>query len=110
MDRWCLFDRPENLEYVLKTNFANYPKGRSFTYPSHDLLGQGIFNTDHELWKSQRKTASLEFSTRTLRDLMVKSNRSSVQQRLLPVLDQVATSRLVRNGITLNSLIFMDFT
>lgn len=70
--------RPENLEYVLKTNFANYPKGRSFTYPSHDLLGQGIFNSDHELWKMQRKTASLEFSTRTLRDLMVKSNRTSV--------------------------------
>ncbi|KAG0622514.1 hypothetical protein M758_3G102800 [Ceratodon purpureus] len=85
--------RPENLEYVLKTNFANYPKGRSFTYPSHDLLGQGIFNTDHDLWKMQRKTASLEFSTRTLRDLMVKSNRSSVQQRLLPTLAEVAASR-----------------
>lgn len=85
--------RPENLEYVLKTNFANYPKGRSFTYPSHDLLGQGIFNTDHELWKMQRKTASLEFSTRTLRDLMVKANRSSVGQRLLPVLADVARNR-----------------
>lgn len=85
--------RPENLEYVLKTNFANYPKGRSFTYPSHDLLGQGIFNTDHDLWKMQRKTASLEFSTRTLRDLMVKSNRNSVQQRLLPVLADFAHSR-----------------
>lgn len=85
--------RPENLEYVLKTNFANYPKGRSFTYPSHDLLGQGIFNSDHELWKMQRKTASLEFSTRTLRDLMVKSNRTSVQQRMLPVLAEIANNR-----------------
>lgn len=78
---------------MLKTNFANYPKGRSFTFPSHDLLGQGIFNTDHDLWKMQRKTASLEFSTRTLRDLMVESNRSSVRQRLLPVLADVARSR-----------------
>lgn len=84
--------RPENLEYVLKTNFVNYPKGRHFTYPSHDLLGEGIFNTDHDLWKMQRKTASLEFSTRTLRDLMVRSNRNSVQERLLPVLHEFAKS------------------
>lgn len=87
----------------MKTNFANYPKGRSFTYPSHDLLGQGIFNTDHDLWKMQRKTASLEFSTRTLRDLMVKSNRNSVQERLLPVLSDFAKSRYLHLSLSLTT-------
>lgn len=36
------------------------------------LLGHGIFNVDGELWKKQRKTASLEFASRNLRDFSTK--------------------------------------
>jgi cytochrome P450 len=36
------------------------------------LLGHGIFNVDGELWKRQRKTASLEFASRNLRDFSSK--------------------------------------
>lgn len=34
---------PENLEYVLKTNFANYVKGEFFFSRMQQLLGHGIF-------------------------------------------------------------------
>ena len=33
-----------------------------------DLLGNGIFNSDGEVWRQQRKTASFEFASRVLRD------------------------------------------
>jgi len=36
------------------------------------LLGDGIFNVDGESWKKQRKTASLEFASRNLRDFSTK--------------------------------------
>ncbi|GAU39402.1 hypothetical protein TSUD_323500, partial [Trifolium subterraneum] len=63
---------PVNVEHVLKTNFSNYPKGEVYHSYMEVLLGHGIFNVDGELWKKQRKTASLEFASRNLRDFSTK--------------------------------------
>ncbi|XP_004510551.2 cytochrome P450 704B1 [Cicer arietinum] len=63
---------PVNVEHVLKTNFNNYPKGEVYHSYMEVLLGHGIFNVDGELWKKQRKTASLEFASRNLRDFSTK--------------------------------------
>jgi fatty acid omega-hydroxylase len=62
---------PENLEYVLKTNFKNYPKGNVFFDMFEELLGHGIFNIDGQPWFHARKTASHLFKTSTLRDCML---------------------------------------
>eukprot|EP00439_Symbiodinium_sp_Y106_P040103 s4880_g4.t3 len=51
-----------NVEYMLKQNFNNFPKGEFFNSIAHDLLGNGIFNVDGEDWVMQRKTASLMFT------------------------------------------------
>ncbi|GJN26678.1 hypothetical protein PR202_gb14629 [Eleusine coracana subsp. coracana] len=59
---------PANVEYILKTNFANYGKGVMTHDVLEDLLGDGIFNVDGAKWRHQRKAASLEFSTRILRE------------------------------------------
>ncbi|KAM1065452.1 hypothetical protein TB1_020299 [Malus domestica] len=59
---------PANVEHVLKTNFANYPKGEVYRSYMKVLLGDGIFNVDGELWRKQRKTASFEFASKNLRD------------------------------------------
>ncbi|OEL17280.1 Cytochrome P450 704C1 [Dichanthelium oligosanthes] len=59
---------PGNIEYILKTNFANYGKGSTMHGVAEDLLGDGIFCVDGEKWRHQRKVASHEFSTRVLRD------------------------------------------
>ncbi|KAJ1403524.1 Cytochrome P450 [Sesbania bispinosa] len=61
---------PRNLEHILKTRFDNYPKGPTWHAVFHDLLGDGIFNSDGDTWLFQRKTAALEFTTRTLRQAM----------------------------------------
>ncbi|PKU62118.1 cytochrome P450 86A8 [Dendrobium catenatum] len=78
---------PRNLEHILKTRFDNYPKGPTWHAVFHDLLGDGIFNTDGDTWLLQRKTAALEFTTRTLRTAMSRWVSRSIQQRLLPILD-----------------------
>jgi cytochrome P450 len=59
---------PANVEYILKTNFANYGKGVMMYDVAKDLLGDGIFNVNGAKWRHQRKVASHEFSTRVLRD------------------------------------------
>ncbi|KAI3959353.1 hypothetical protein MKW98_018943 [Papaver atlanticum] len=59
---------PANVEHVLKTNFNNYPKGEAFHELMEGFLGDGIFNSDGEMWRRQRKIASLEFASRNLRN------------------------------------------
>ncbi|XP_031281277.1 cytochrome P450 94A1-like [Pistacia vera] len=81
---------PLNIEHVLKTNFENYPKGDRFTLVLEDFLGRGIFNSDGELWKVQRKTASYEFNTRSLRNFVLESVRSEILSRLLPILSKAS--------------------
>ncbi|XP_077210106.1 cytochrome P450 94B3-like [Tasmannia lanceolata] len=84
--RTIITANPDNVEYMLKTNFHNFPKGKPFTEMLGDLLGHGIFNVDGELWHTQRKLASHEFTTNSLREFVVKTLESEVNDRLLPIL------------------------
>ncbi|KAE8724612.1 CYP704B1 protein [Hibiscus syriacus] len=53
--------------YTYIADPANVEHGE--TYHSYmEVLGNGIFNVDGELWKKQRKTASFEFASKNLRD------------------------------------------
>ncbi|XP_055806689.1 cytochrome P450 86B1-like [Solanum dulcamara] len=77
---------PRNLEYLLKTNFSNFPKGDYFRSTVRDLLGDGIFNADYDIWQKQRKTASIEFHSAKFRNMTTDSLLELVHSRLLPVL------------------------
>ncbi|PRQ59927.1 putative abieta-7,13-dien-18-ol hydroxylase [Rosa chinensis] len=59
---------PANVEYLLKTNFANYGKGEYVHSLISDVVGDGIFSVDGEKWRHQRKTSSSHFSTKILRE------------------------------------------
>ncbi|XP_050239110.1 cytochrome P450 86A1-like [Quercus robur] len=81
---------PKNIEHILRTKFDNYPKGPDWQAAFHDLLGQGIFNSDGETWLIQRKTAALEFTTRTLRQAMSRWVNRTIKSRLWCILDKAA--------------------
>ncbi|XP_044490946.1 cytochrome P450 704B1 [Mangifera indica] len=80
---------PANVEHVLKTNFANYPKGETYHSYMEVLLGDGIFNVDGELWRKQRKTASLEFASKNLRDFSTRVFRE-YSLKLCSILSQAS--------------------
>eukprot|EP01018_Ginkgo_biloba_P027841 Gb_41154 [translate_table: standard] len=80
---------PANVEYILKTRFSSFPKGRIFTNVFRDLLGYGIFNADGELWTQQRRAAVGEFNSSLSFDHMTKSLQETVCGRLIPILDGV---------------------
>ncbi|XVF80088.1 hypothetical protein PTKIN_Ptkin15bG0042200 [Pterospermum kingtungense] len=79
---------PKNLEHILKTRFDNYPKGPTWQAVFHDLLGQGIFNSDGDTWLFQRRTAALEFTTRTLRQAMARWVSRAIKLRFCPILEE----------------------
>ncbi|KAJ0042837.1 hypothetical protein Pint_18462 [Pistacia integerrima] len=79
----------------VRTNFENYPKGDKFIFLLEDFLGRGIFNSDGELWKVQRKTASYEFNTKSLRNFVMENVGSEILSRLVPTLSKASKSEQV---------------
>lgn len=90
---------PANIEYILKTNFPNYVKGPAAHEIQYDLLGDGIFNSDGEMWKLQRKSASLEFSSKMLRDYSTNTFRKYAFKLAMILEEQIGHSnnKLVAN-------------
>lgn len=76
--------RPLVVDHLLRSNFSNYVKGGRTRAALSDLLGHGIFNADGHLWSLQRKTASREFTTRSLKSFVSDVVRFQLRDRLLP--------------------------
>ena len=61
---------PKTLEFVLKTQFESFEKGKYIDARFHDVLGNGIFNADGQNWKIQRKTAANIFNIKAFKDFV----------------------------------------
>jgi cytochrome P450 len=77
---------PNNVEYMLKTRFENYPKGKPFSMILGDFLGRGIFNVDGDLWRFQRKMARLELNKYSIRSFAFEIVNYEIKNRLVPLL------------------------
>ncbi|XP_010429263.1 PREDICTED: alkane hydroxylase MAH1 [Camelina sativa] len=85
---------PANIHYIMSSNFANYPKGSEFR-KLFDVLGDGIFNADSELWKDLRKSAEGMMSHPDFQRFTVRTSMSKLEKGLVPLLDCVAEKKLV---------------
>ncbi|KAI8830266.1 cytochrome P450 [Chytriomyces cf. hyalinus JEL632] len=61
---------PKIVEYILKTKFSVFEKGSIFRTRAQDVLGHGIFNSDGDQWKSQRKLAANIFNVKNFKDFV----------------------------------------
>ncbi|KAK8938647.1 Cytochrome P450 86A1 [Platanthera zijinensis] len=96
---------PRNMEHVLRARFENYPKGPIWQSAFHDLLGLGIFNSDGDTWLLQRKTAALEFTTRTLRLAMARWANRSIKTRLWRILADTSNAASMCSVVDLQDLL-----
>merc|ERR1711972_1271430 len=74
-----------NIQWILKTNFKNYPKGPVMLTLFNELLGNGIFNADGELWFHQRKTTSHMFTANLFKEhiwTVVRRNARKVRSMM----------------------------
>ncbi|KAD3337599.1 hypothetical protein R6Q59_027549 [Mikania micrantha] len=76
----------QNVEYMLKTRFENYPKGKAFNAILGDFLGRGIFNADGESWRFQRKMACLELGKMSMRSYAFEVVNYEIDHRLIPLI------------------------
>ncbi|XP_021844184.1 cytochrome P450 94A1 [Spinacia oleracea] len=90
-----LTGNPATVEHILKNQFPVYQKGPFQKTILKDLLGDGIFNVDGEIWKFQRRVASYEFSTKSLRKFVETVVDTELSDRLIPLLSDSAKNRTV---------------
>eukprot|EP01018_Ginkgo_biloba_P034884 Gb_13905 [translate_table: standard] len=82
---------PANLEYILKTNFTNFPKGDYFRNIFVDVFGDAMFTTDDERWTRQRKCGGILLNAGNFRKYSTEWLEHLVYGRLLPILQQANT-------------------
>ncbi|KAK8476128.1 hypothetical protein V6N13_102278 [Hibiscus sabdariffa] len=83
---------PSNVEYMLKTNLNNLPKGSHYRERFLDLLGDGIFNSDDESWKQQRQLAKVEMHSSRFVQHSFRAMQDIVHRKLLVLLEKLAVS------------------
>ncbi|CAA0828020.1 Cytochrome P450 94B1 [Striga hermonthica] len=82
-----------NVSHILKSAFHKYPKGDLLRDMLRDLLGDGIFNADGDIWKFQRQVSSHQFNTRSLRKFVEQVVDVELDSRLIPILENAAGKR-----------------
>ncbi|KAL0292866.1 UNVERIFIED_CONTAM: Alkane hydroxylase MAH1 [Sesamum radiatum] len=60
-----------------------------------DVLGDGIFNSDADLWRSQRKQARALITHERFRKFLIKTSWEKVEKGLIPVLEHVSEQGMV---------------
>ncbi|CAI9758271.1 unnamed protein product [Fraxinus pennsylvanica] len=85
---------PANVHFIMSANFANFPKGPEFK-KIFEVLGDGIFNTDLDLWKNQRKQARGLLNHERFRKFLMRTSSEKVVKGLIPVLEHVAKEGFV---------------
>ncbi|CAG8561406.1 4604_t:CDS:2 [Funneliformis mosseae] len=89
LGRIITINNPECIEHVLKTNFENYHKSPILQSILYDVLGDGIFNTNGNAWKMQRKLSTHLFNGRKFREIISVVFKEETE-KVLNTLDKLA--------------------
>ncbi|KAL3849690.1 hypothetical protein ACJIZ3_011572 [Penstemon smallii] len=85
---------PANVHYIMSENFQNFPKGPKFR-EIFDVLGDGIFNSDSDSWKEQRKVTRALITHQLFNRHLVKMSVDKVVKGLIPILEMVCEKNQV---------------
>ncbi|GER35131.1 cytochrome P450 family protein [Striga asiatica] len=77
---------PADVHYIMSSNFSNFPKGPRFR-EIFDVLGRGIFNSDSDSWRSQRKAARALIGHRGFSERLSIVNLEKLEAGLIPVFE-----------------------
>nr|GEV23988.1 cytochrome P450 [Tanacetum cinerariifolium] len=80
---------PLDIQHILCKNFSNYSKGDRFR-EIFDVLGDGIFTSEGELWEIQRKITMSLFKHPKYQSLLETIPWNKVENGLLPILESIS--------------------
>lgn len=77
---------PADIHHIFSRNFSNYPKGPHFR-KIFDILGDGIFGADFDLWEIHRRTTLAQLTHSDFHSFLETTVWTKVETGLFPVLD-----------------------
>ncbi|KAA8523446.1 hypothetical protein F0562_009869 [Nyssa sinensis] len=80
---------PANINHILSKNFSNYPKGPDFK-KIFEILGDGILNSESELWEFHRKTTMSLMHNAKFQNFLERTSWHTVEKVLVPVLERAS--------------------
>ncbi|PIN03669.1 Cytochrome P450 CYP4/CYP19/CYP26 subfamily [Handroanthus impetiginosus] len=80
---------PANVHHILTKNFSNFSKGPEFK-KIFDVLGEGIFAAEAELWENQRRTIKSLMNRTSFQEYVAKTSWNKVETCLIPLLELVS--------------------
>jgi len=85
---------PPNVHHIMSKNFDNYSKGPKFN-EIFDVLGDGIFNADFELWKYHRRMAQSFLTHPRFHRFLVERVWEKAENGLVTILEHACKQGLV---------------
>ena len=79
-----------NIHLICSKNFSNYPTGPEFQ-EIFDVLGDEIFNSDHDSWRYQRKLLQTLLKDNKFELFFEEVVKGKVEKGLIPILDHVSS-------------------
>lgn len=98
-----LFD-PKYVKFVFEDRFNDFEKGAAVRDRLFELLGDGIFSSDGEIWRKHRKVGSKMFSMRNLKNYMFQVAKKG-NDRWMKKLEQLRTDEDNNNCIDIYNLL-----
>lgn len=86
---FILTSDPANIHHILVKNFSYFEKGPSFK-TIFEVWGDGIFISESDSWKMQRKLTHSVFKHIRFHQLLEKTTQGKVEKGLLPVLEHAS--------------------
>ncbi|XP_059450828.1 alkane hydroxylase MAH1-like [Corylus avellana] len=87
---FVLISDPTNMHHILSRNFSNYHKGPKFR-EVFEPLGDGIFASDSDSWRFQRKLIQSMIKNKKFDLFLEKVSRGKVESGLIPILDHFSS-------------------
>ena len=78
-----------NIHHIRSKIFSNHPKGPEFQEIFY-VLGDGIFNSDHDSWRYQRKLLQTLLKDNKFKLFFEEVVKGKVEKGLIPILDHVS--------------------
>ncbi|XP_076888164.1 alkane hydroxylase MAH1-like [Bidens hawaiensis] len=85
---------PYDVHHIMSSNFVNFPKGNEFR-EIFEVLGDGIFNSDDEVWRGHRKITNALINNQKFLRFLARMNYEKIANGLVPVLNHVASKGVV---------------
>ncbi|KAI3847752.1 hypothetical protein MKW92_016460 [Papaver armeniacum] len=84
---------PRNIEYILKTNSSNFPKGDDFA-ETLDIFGDSLI-MDSPTWNYHRRMTRRVLMSNISRNIIANTSKKVVQDSLIPFLHDAVENSLV---------------